>query len=102
MSDNQSRTEKYGRLDAMADLTRHGYATARQLKGDGAEFTVYVQENQKAGGELNSILSRHGYLLVFPRPYDGDDFVFAVRCEPANWHDHVVKKCPPRDEENQL
>lgn len=101
MSKNQSRTEKYGRIEAMKDLTEKGYAATRQLKGDGAEFTVYVQGNQKAGGELNAILSRHGYLPMYPKPYNGDDFVFSVKCEPANWHEHVVDNCPEKDDNIQ-
>lgn len=89
-----SRTEKYGRLEAMAELTKKGYATTRQMNGDGAEFTVYVQRSNTAGGELAAILRRHGYAPVYPKPYDGDEFVFSVRCEPACWHEEFTEPRP--------
>lgn len=98
MSEEQTRTEKYGRIEAMKDLTESGYAVTRTEKSDGAVFTVYVQENQTAGGELKHILSRNGYLPTYPSPYNGDDFVFSVKCEPAKWHDLALRNCPDRDE----
>lgn len=98
MSKEQSRTEKYGRIETMKELAENGYAATRKMSGDGAEFTVYVQCDQKAGGELKSILCRNGYFPMYPSPYDGDDFVFTIRCEPAKWHkEPAFDNCPDRD-----
>lgn len=86
-ADAQDRELQHAdRQTVVQALAEHNYAATRTLNGDGPEFTVYVQQDQTAGGELKAILDRHGYLLVYPKPYEGDEFAFYGRCEPADWH----------------
>lgn len=96
MSDADEITEKYGRLEVMKDLINADYGVGRNYTGDGAEFTVYVGQNQTAGGQLAAILKRHGYLPIYPKPFDGEEYLFKVKCEPAKWHDGGRKNCPDR------
>ena len=74
------------RKEVMQELARKNYAASYHPNAGRGEFTVYVRPSQKAGGELTAILKYFGYAPVYPEEAESDDFVFKVRCEPANWH----------------
>lgn len=67
-------------------LAKAGYAATRLLNGDDGEFTVFVQPDQTAGGELVGILNRHGYLQQYVTPHDSADFALSIQCEPISWY----------------
>lgn len=73
------------REEAMMHLAKNNYAVSYHPRAGRGEFTVHVRPGQKAGGQLHAILNYFGYAPVYPSETDCDEFVFKVKCQPANW-----------------